>query len=421
VTPPRTLLLTVGTGNVEDLDRTLLTPLRLSIARGEWSQVILLPSQLTAGNAEKVRALVGPVPIVIEPLPAAGQEDDADACFAHFHLILERLLTGGARPADVLVDFTRGTKAMSAALVLAAVGHGLPQLRYIYGGERDERGQVKPGTERVGEFATAAVTAVRRLEDAQGLVALGHFASVQTVLAGAPWPADLRGRAEGLARLAEFYAAWDRLDYAGAHALASAAAAADPAWARFLPPSEARAWVAELAQPLPDDFGLRAARLRRLAADLTANGERRIRDHQFEDAMLRAYRVLELVGQLRLFARGHDPGNLDPNHAEVKQALHKLIRGVPRGGTVQLGRFQVAALLKELGDGFGRRLIELGNLVSGRNDSVLIHGYMAVGGRDADRLRDLFRKVAKLVREDGGPAAEEALRWARWPDFTRGA
>ena len=56
------------------------------------------------------------------------------------------VLVNGVRSDYVVADFTRGTKAMSAALVLAAVG-AVPLLRYVHGSERDERGAVLPGDE----------------------------------------------------------------------------------------------------------------------------------------------------------------------------------------------------------------------------------------------------------------------------------
>ena len=52
-------------------------------------------------------------------------------------------------------------------------------------------------------------------------------------------------------------------------------------------------------EPDPADHPATAARLRRLALALFANGERRVCPARNEDALVRAYRLLELIGQAR--------------------------------------------------------------------------------------------------------------------------
>ena len=145
---PQILLCTVGTGTIDQIRDTLLEPLKKSIRQGEWQQVILLPSQLTAANAELLCREVQDVPIAIKPLPQEKMEDDPDACFAHFDSVLATLRTEGAAPDAILVDFTRGTKVMSAALVLAAVRHDIPSLRYISGPRAARQRAARPGNSR---------------------------------------------------------------------------------------------------------------------------------------------------------------------------------------------------------------------------------------------------------------------------------
>jgi hypothetical protein len=166
----RSLLLTVGTGNIEDLEASLFVPLRISIERGEWERIVLLPSLVTADNADVLRERLAGLPIAIEPLPKPGVEDDADQCFEHFDRVIEGLLADGFAAEEIVVDFTRGTKAMSAALVLAAVRHGIPRLRYIASASRDARGLVIPGTEELRETSTARATARRIIDLARGLM-----------------------------------------------------------------------------------------------------------------------------------------------------------------------------------------------------------------------------------------------------------
>jgi CRISPR-associated protein (TIGR02710 family) len=432
------LLCTVGTGNIDQLRETLLEPLKKSIRKGEWSRVILLPSQLTRENAARLRDEVQNVSIEIEALPQAGAEDDADACFAHFDGILEKLRAQGTPAEALLVDFTRGTKAMSAALVLAAIRHDLPELRYISGGQRDERGMVVPGTEIVAEVCTTIATARKRLDDAQRFFQHGNFAAVLETLpdpassSAALWPRDLLDLSSLARSLAAFYAAWDRLDYKATQRVGLPVCGPRPSlWDTLLPPPAIRDWVAALAQPLPEGNRDRAAPLRLLGADLLANGERRLRDHQYEDAIIRGYRVLELVGQIRLFEHDLASDALPLDHPVVKAFQEELLadtRQEPltmKNRLYQAPREKVARLLKRLGDPLAKSLLRLGNRAEGqvklskRNYSIWIHGFEAIAGSDPQPIRILLTELEQLLIEDGGQAAQQRLQKARWLDFSQ--
>ena len=123
----RILVMTVGTGDLERLEETLLTPLRKSIATDHWARVILLPSGVTEAFAQRLQKGLEGVEVVVRALPE-GDENDADRAYAHFNAVLAEALVETS-PDRVAVDFTRGTKAMGAALVLASARHEIPRLR----------------------------------------------------------------------------------------------------------------------------------------------------------------------------------------------------------------------------------------------------------------------------------------------------
>lgn len=167
-----------------------------------------------------------------------------------------------------------------------------------------------------------------------------------------------------------------------------------------------------------------AAGLRLLAADMLANGERRIRDRQFEDAILRAYRVLELTGQIRLFARGLDSARLPADHPDVVALVRKLDKkgskgfGPNKDGTLNAGRELVARLLKQMGDQLAKRLLSFDDpfpvlKVTARNTSVLIHGFTAAGPGNAAPLHDLYQGLEAVLLEDSGESARHIIAVAR--------
>jgi CRISPR-associated protein (TIGR02710 family) len=335
--------------------------------------------------------------------------------------VIAGLREEGFGPADIMADFTRGTKVMSAALVLVAARHGLPMLRYITG-RRDQRGLVIPGEETVHEVRTSVIGESRLLDNARAFFIAGDFGAVLSLL---PDPSDTRGQspyvtmadaALGIRRMAAFYAAWDRLDYRAAAAVdLDGAPVALPEWQRLRPANAKRAWVSRLAQPAPEAPREKAALLRFLAADLLANGERRIRHCQYEDAIIRAYRILELVGQIRLFDRGLDSSDLDPK-LPAGRGISKFRDAAQSGQRVKASRDDVVRLLEHLNDPLWRRLANLANAgaitAESRNHSVLIHGFTALGLPDEQPLHILFSQLADLLQADH-PGAAERLAIAR--------
>ncbi len=426
----RALIMTVGTGDVDRVEETLFTPLRKSIATDAWGRVVLLPSRVTEEFARALQDRIDGAEVDVAPLPA-GDENDADAAYAHFDHVLAAVLDDFA-PEDVVVDFTRGTKAMSAALVLAATRRAVPRLRYVTG-RRDRRGMVEPGSEQVRQIRTTAVDGHRRLDLAREHMRRGAFAAVGNALPDPDaalarlYPDDFLQAARAVRTAARFYAAWDRLDHAGA-AKIDVGEPPSSEWTELWPTERMHGWVCDLErEPERSDHKAMAARLRRLVLDLIANGERRIRHGQHEDALVRAYRALELLGQARLFDRNLDSGDLDGAHRAVQAVQRKIAKKgqdpirKDRGDKLQAGRQQVGRILKECGDPLAERLLQFDREAllkpTLRNNSVLVHGFVARAPDDPEPLRRLFRELEALARQDGGDAVEDRLRIARAPSF----
>ena len=425
----RALVLTVGTGNIDDLERTLLVPMLKSIEDGEWDRIVLLPSHTTKEFAQILQERISNPAVEINALPTSGQENNADACFGHFDSVLVQLIEDNFKPSDIVVDFTRGTKAMSAALVLAALGRDIPVLRYVHSEQRDERGMVIPGTEKVGQIKTNLATERRRLDQAERLMSHGDFGAVIELLphldglfAGL-FSERFRVQAKALRSATHIYAAWDRLDYkAAVEELDRLGTAAQEA-GRFAPTPEISKWLRRLAQrPNPNRSGheTMAAHLRAVVCDLLANAERRLRDQHFEDALIRAYRVLELIGQIRLFDHGYNSADLPRNDAVI-EALH--FGEDRRTRKLQATRYQAIKLLERLDDPLADRLFQFDRKHSAsqtrrRNDSILTHGFTAMAPPEATPLREIIADLEHLLKEDDLKASER-LTVARSLDFSQ--
>ncbi len=418
------LFITVGTAQGQDLETALYTPITKSIEAGSWDRVVLLPSRNTEGYAQEIMRRHAARDIHIRPLPNEGDEFNPEACYDHFEAVIGEFVppVRGTLTADI----TRGTKAMSAALLLAAFRHRVDGARYIV--VRQDPIAI-PGTERVITVPMATARRHYLLDQASALMDHGSYAGAALLLAQSESD-ELRR----LADIARFYAAWDSLDYETADRFTMPAEV--PAdWQRYVPPEAARRWVHELARPLPDSTqpdgaSKMAAYLRRVEVDLWANGLRRIRLRQYEDAVLRAYRVLELIGQARLFDHGLDSGALPVEHPAVAKLIQRIKeQGGPLphsddGTTIKAAREQVARLLKYLGDPMGRELLHFARQgdfsVIRRNQSLLIHGYAAVSSSSEEGLRQLYDNLRKLIEQDWQSAKQDpgpAFMAAQTPEF----
>lgn len=427
------LLLTVGTGTAEELEATLVGPSRKSLKKGEWAKVILLPSKRTEENAARLRECFPEYAIEVSPLPKPGDEEDADACFVHFDSLIRRLLEEGCPPEAITADITRGTKPMSAGLMMAAAAHGVGRIRYITASRRDQRGMAVPGTETPKDIEIEKVFRRRNVSLALELLRHGDFAAIQRLFPGAPKlrrPGYLEQEISWLAWAAAFWGAWDRFDYQEAARLARCEGMPTEVPSlvgEWLPSGEQKELLNELAGPAPPRSHDNAGYCRALAADLIANAHRRLHEGRHEEVLVRLYRILELLGQLRLFTHGLDTNAVNPDDPRVA-AWFATYRHLGRsGGTVQLGRQDAAQLLewleKQRGDQAGlefaqklRNFDKSGELRPWmRNRSVLIHGFLAgTRGKQQQELSRLLDKVTDLYHEEH-PHNSAWLRAARFP------
>ncbi len=417
----KVLVLTVGTGNADNLEETLYAPLIKSInTGGPWDRIILLPSQRTVREANEIKNRIAQLSVEIHPIPCEGKENDADASFAHFDSVLGKIIeSDGVSPRDITLDFTRGTKAMSAALVLAGVARSIPLLRYIEG-KRGKRGSVVAGSEIVKEVPTEVAKARQQINLAEHLMIQGNFEAVCTMhseisLTLGKLPGQVRGRLDAYGYVAKIYAAWDRFDYRRAYELLSQHLKIVYAAGKFKPTRAMEEWIGKLAKlPNQDSVEERAVYLRYLACDLLANAERRYRDGLFEDAGVRWYRLLELIGQARLFDYGLDSAKLPENDDRVKKfAECHAKNSKPLGKRKDLftsDRYQTAKFLRYLEDDLAEKLIKENNqkYVKTRNKGLLIHGFDAkASDLKEEDIRSMIENFEQLLYED----RREACGW----------
>ncbi len=298
---------------------------------------------------------------------------------------------------DVVVDFTGGTKCMSAAISLQA--SRWPCVFSYVGGARTKGnvGIVEPGHERVVHQENPwQALGYRAVEDLVVLLDQHAFLSAETL---ARKTKERVNRAERksefavLEQLAKGLDAWDRFDHKGGKsALDNVVKAANNL--RAVLGQERGNKIVEAVERL-------TAHLQELCTakppshhhvlDLLANAKRRKDEGRFDDAVARLYRAIEAIAQVALKeAHGIDSTEKVPL-VKIPEALRSTWAARTNEGVVALGIQDDYALLAAFGDPVGKKFQDAGlsgtkSPLVARNRSILAHGFERVTDAVFDKL-----------------------------------
>jgi CRISPR-associated protein (TIGR02710 family) len=315
---------------------------------------------------------------------------------------------------SVLVDYTGGSKPMSAALVLAATEF-FQNFAYV-GGERNRNGV---GTTLLGEEKLVqqttnpwAVLAVREVERVADLWKGLQFEAAARLLRNTAEqvPANTKGLWTTFALVAEVMAARHRL------ALGEALSLLD----KVYNPQEKITPLGNLFVGR-DDFGLLhdLAEMRMmmrnclgsggankiLLRELLDNALRTAEQGRYEDAAARLYRALEMQGQLRLMTTSE---GLFINGRCSEDNVQTLFNRYPdldrekwgktdREGRINLGLEQIFRCLLDLGDSGVKSIVEdldsrgsrIRAVTKTRNEGMLAHGVSPVGKQGFEAMKQI--------------------------------
>lgn len=311
--------------------------------------------------------------------------------------------------AELTVDYTGGTKTMSAALVLATIHE---PVRYSYVGgmvrAKEGLGVVLDGTEAVvlspNPWDVLAVELRRRIARQFNNA---HFTEAAATAEEAAQRVGERLRTFflSLRDVSNAYGRWHNFEYAGAVSILQRAVPKLEQWVRAANATHLQSFVAAVGRDLErlsalvpafqslqggKQVDLRAAR--GLIEDLAAHGDRTCRlAGRPDDGVARLYSALEKLAKGALAARGIDNGSAAP--AQVPTALREefVARNTdPTSGTLRFGLDASYRLLSALGDALGERYTaraaELRQLLDARNNSLLVHGWRPVASELFERM-----------------------------------
>lgn len=295
----------------------------------------------------------------------------------------------------IIINYTSGTKSMSAGTVLAAVLSGFDNLQVIHGAR--ENGIVKSGTEVITEFKTAFVNPGFVLKEANAFFKEGMYDACLQVLERIDEDKEFAEIVNKLKQLAQAYSCWDRFDHKKAleklKGLKFGKEEIDEGINRN------KQFLGEMSSSNEIE------RYEYRIADLLNNAKRRAREGKYDDAVARLYRAIEGIAEYKLLKNGIDLNNV--NQENLSNALNDSSKASwlnkIEDGKLKIGLKDKFQLLRDINDRFSEVYFndkELQILLSKRNYSILAHGWETISKDDYDKLYNKIESIAKTILKD---------------------
>lgn len=323
-----------------------------------------------------------------------GQLDDINECYLNTRKLIKVIRTE-TPTAEIVIDYTGGTKSMSAGLVAAAMDDGNVRI-CIVKGRRDNLHVVKDGTQAARIIDDSKILVEKRLQSLSSLSNRYHYQSCLELLkemANRPLSSQLHDFLDQLRYLYQGLEAWDRFDHFVAFEFLKPYRDCLANHTSFLGEI---CRVNELWSSTPGKLKEKSAKERRRlfsfapVYDLLLNAERRSMQGRYDDAVSRLYRALEMFAQINLFRWDFplNTGNLDVSKLPLELQRDFEDRRDPITGNVTISLMQNFLLLEQLGSPVGSIFNlyrnRLNKELSKRNYSLLAHGINSIGKSDYD-------------------------------------
>ncbi|MGV6817461.1 MAG: TIGR02710 family CRISPR-associated CARF protein [Thiotrichales bacterium] len=302
--------------------------------------------------------------------------DDLDNAY---QLISQKLETYVERDDEITVDYTGGTKSMSAALCLAGLDQDSVNLQLVTG-SRADLSKVQDGTEQSQQARIGRTRFQLKLR--KSLSSWAQFAYDDTVFQlkkEKPQHPEDRGALSTARNLSKAFSAWDRFAHDEALDILQNYTAK---YGKELAPYLAQLRLLSTDGPKSD-----ASRL----LDLWLNAQRRAQQKRYDDATSRTYRLLEWTAQWIL----KNQADIDTSAVPSEKIPPQLQIPTQGSDTLKLALFDAWSLAAHYGDDAtkafwseNQELIK--DLLHIRNTSILAHGFTPITEGQWNRIQNFI-------------------------------
>ena len=411
--------MTVGTGINPDSDiegyKRLAKGLYNSIDKISPSYIVFFASEKSKTTIDYVRELFEADDdefIEGEDYEIAILEDidDFNDCFETFEFKVWQLDIMSEDRHEIIMDYTSGTKTMSAAMACCGMFYSKDLISVI--GDR-KKGFVSAGTEVIKYQNLYKVYDKFSLMRVRNYFNANRFYTASEILENI---VDESIHTEDLLNLVNAYYAWDNMDFDVAY--------------DYL--TKVNLNVFELSE-IKDDVKINLKALGAIVrsphenlkncyilASLINNSIRRAEEYKYDDAIARLYRAFELIAQIRLSSYSLNSSDIDVDVLREKNVSEDFIDALEKTrdeGKIKIGLIKDYELLDELGDDLGKYFAEnrhsINNITFKRNNSILAHGLDSLNKEDFDQFEELVESLARKLDKDMGKFLKET-RFAKF-------
>ena len=411
------LVVTVGTGRDR---KDVAKAIAFSISRMTPDRVLLFTSEKTQEET---------YPFVIEFLDESYKtrcvaekfpnEDDVQYLFTAYVERMRRELRENTTDNGVptlWVDFTFGTKAMTAAVFAAGIALSAKEVCYVVG-ERDTTGRVMEA-ENVKRIEPQLVLAERDIAEARELFNQQDYAAAAHAVSHVKKLFDKGTHLGNLGNiifgLGQAYAEWNLFNWGQAAKLLK-----ENMKVFRREPGIVDSGFLERQMEFCNRLDQGEYDVARLV-DLYASAHRCFREKRYDDAVARIYRAFEYSVQIRLKSEFQIVSSNFQLHKFERRLCEKTVEKFEKQpGTIKIDLRNGIELLAELGDPIGKELVNdywnnwspgmdfstgntgpLQGRLKARNDSYLAHGTKPIERAVAEELMKKFEKFLQNILKD---------------------
>ncbi len=377
-------------------------PLRKSLAEHQPDILIFFASHESVLKAGDVLQDAG-----IKPKTETEITEDPNSlyqCYKAAKRCVDRVARHELAKQNIIVDYTGGTKVMSAALLLATVGHAFV-FNYVGGDARskDGLGVVQDGHEKMYEdMSPWSAFAEEERRQIVTLFNARRYGAVIQIMENfnRGLPSQIESYFKFVRQLSKGFLFWDQFQHKKALDCLQKGVAALDQHLKYYPDDQYDQLKNELLQHIEYLTNLleKTNQMQNfdavLVKELINNARRRIQDKSFDDAAARIYRALELYGQI-CFQKAKGCSNDKVKPEKIPQDLRdEFIRKYrdPHSGMMKLPLQATFIVLKATGHEVGERFFtyeeKIKNIQSARNKSILAHGIQPVSEHAAQSIMD---------------------------------
>jgi len=401
MTNPKLMLMTLG-GSPE--------PLAKSIQAHKPEKIIFLASHDSVPLSGEIFKSVG-----YKPSSEFEITEDPNLLFESYksaRRCIDRVNKAGVSSNEVVVDYTGGTKVMTAALILATAGQKY-RFNYVGGGRRNKEGvgTVISGYEKM--FAEMSPWAIFAEEERRQVVTLFNrrrFSAVVEIIDSArqrELPLQIRDYFQFVEPLSVGFLNWDQFNHKAALRHLDSGFTKLMDFLQIYPDTHLEFFATQIQNCRT--YLERVVELTNgpskyhevLIVDLLNNARRKIADKRHDDAAARIYRALELYGQIAF-----QKITGCPNDKVKPEILPESIKGEfvrkycdPYKQLLKLPLAATFEFLKAKGHKAGIRFFErkkeIKKILSNRNASILAHGIESVSEK---AIKSIFQTVSDFIQ-----------------------